>query len=83
MKPETTSRRVQTILKGFAKHGSYTLPNGSIVVRIEAMSTGKPGPCVRIMTDENGNTYRACDGSSLLFRLDQETGCYTFQGKTA
>lgn len=83
MKPETTSRRVQTILKGFAKHGSYTLPNGSIVVRIEAMSTGKPGPCVRVFHDDHGGTMRACDGSSLLFRLDPATRRYVYQGPAA
>ena len=81
MKPQTITRRVQTILKGFAKRGSYTLPNGSIVIGIESFSTGKPGPLVRVFRDNMGGTMRACDGGSLLFHLDPATGRYVYAGK--
>ena len=82
MKPQTITSHVQTILKNFSKHGSYTLPNGSIITGIECFSTGARGPLVRVFRDNLGGTMRACDGSSLLFRLDPETGRYIFQGRT-
>lgn len=77
---EFINRRTQTIVQGVAKHGSYELPNGSVIVRVEAMGSvngkGLPGPCVRMLTDENGDTIRAVDGSCIRFRLDPATGGY-------
>ena len=77
---EFINRRTQTILKGLDKHGHYTLPNGSIIVRVESMGSvngkGLPGPCVRMLTDENDDTIRTVDGSCVRFRLDPHTGQY-------
>ena len=73
---EFINRRTQTILKGLDKHGHYTLPNGAIIVRVETLSTGQPGPAIRMLVDSNGDRIKAMDGSCVRFRLDPHTGEY-------
>lgn len=67
MQNVNVNRRVQTILKGFAKRGSYTLPNGSIVVSHERMSTGPCKPMLHVFTLDDGSQIRALDGTSIRF----------------
>lgn len=62
-----TSRRVETIIMGFARRGSYTLPNGSIVVMHERMSTGPGKPMMHVFTLDDGSQIRALDGTSIRF----------------
>jgi hypothetical protein len=78
---EFINRRTQTILKGVAKRGHYELPNGSVVVRVETLSTGKPGPAIRMLVDGNGDRIKAMDGSCVRFRLDPSTGRYNLWGE--
>lgn len=67
MQNVNVNRRVQTILKGFAKRGSYTLPNGSIVIMHERMSTGPCKPMLHVFTLDDGSQIRALDGTSIRF----------------
>ena len=67
MSQNQNSRRVQTILKGFAKRGSYTLPNGSIVIMHERMSTGPCRPMMHVFTLDDGTQIRALDGCTIRF----------------
>lgn len=67
MNNTSTNRRVQTILKGFAKRGSYTLPNGSIVIMHERMSTGPCKPMLHVFTLDDGSQIKAHDGQSIRF----------------
>jgi len=76
MRPKYVTRRVQTILKGFAKRGFYTLPDGSIVESHSAHGNGPGQPLTHILCTRCGSQIWVCDGQSVRYTLDPVTDRY-------